>query len=124
VKIKEERGVVIVYVSLDIPAHATRTITLEPDTPREKIIVTMPQPLIEGQNTISLTDKNGEPLKSAYVIIDSKYYRPDGMGNVNIDLQRGIHTIEILQPGYDRYSSIVKVRGRIYLIEKFFGKAF
>jgi hypothetical protein len=120
VKIKEGTGIVTVYVRSDISAHATQTITIEPDTFREKIIVTVPRQLIEGQNTISIKDKNGKPLKNAYVIIDAKYYNPDAKGEVTVDLPRGIHKIEIRQPGYEIYNSILNVRGRIYLIEQFF----
>lgn len=123
VRAKADKERVILYVSTDISAHATQDITLEPDIPREKIVVTQPRQPIEGQITISIEDTNGNPLKNAYAIIDSKYYQPDAKGNVNIDLQRGIHKLEIRCPGYETYSSILNVKGRIYLIEQFFRNA-
>ena len=46
----------IVYVSTDISAHATKEIIIEPDIPREKIVVTLPQQPVEGQITISIKD--------------------------------------------------------------------
>jgi hypothetical protein len=123
VKTKAENNYAIVYVSTDISAHATQDIIIEPDTPREQIVVTMPRQPIEGQITISMEDTNGNPLKDVYAIIDSKYYQPDARGNVNIDLQRGVHKLEIRCPGYETYSSILNVKGRIYLIEQFFRNA-
>jgi hypothetical protein len=111
---------VILYVSTDISAHATKEITIFPSTHREKIVVTMPRQPIEGQITITIEDQSGNPLIDAYAIIDSKYYQPDAEGNVNIDLQRGIHTLEIQCPGYEIYSSTLNVKGKIHLIDQFF----
>jgi len=124
VKAKAEDNRVIVYVNTDIPAHDTREIIVEPAVPRKTIAVTMPSRLIEGQITISIGDKDGNPLTDAYAIIDSKYYLTDAKGNINIDLSRGIHMLEIRCPGYEIYSSILNVKGRIYLTEQFFRNPF
>lgn len=120
VKMEADNKSVILYVSTDISAHAARDITIVPDTPREKIVVTIPRQPIAGGITISLEDKNGKPLTDAYAIIDSKYYQPDEKGDVNVDLQRGIHSLEIQCPGYEVYTSTLNVKGRIYLLEQFF----
>ncbi len=124
VKTKAEDNRVIVYVSTDIPAHDTREIIIEPVVPRKTIVVTMPSRLIEGQITISIGDKDGNPLTDAYAIIDSKYYLTDAKGNVNIDL-RGVSTC--WRSGARDMKSIVQilnVKGRIYLIEQFFRNPF
>jgi hypothetical protein len=121
VKTETDTERVVLYVSTDISAHATHHISILPDTPREKIVVTMPRQPIEGGLTISLEDKNGNALTDAYAIIDSKYYKPDENGDVHIDLQRGVHTLEIWCPGYEIYTSDLNVKGRIHFIEQLFG---
>jgi len=120
VRTETDKDNVILYVSTDVPAHATQEIRIVPDTQRERIVVTMSRQLIEGQTIISIEDKNGNPLTDAYAIIDSKYYRPDGKGIVNIEFRRGIHSLEIQCPGYEKYTSTLNVKGRIYFIEQFF----
>jgi hypothetical protein len=119
VKTKVDTNSVIFYVSTDIPAYATRNIVIEPNPPREKMVVTMPRQPIEGLMTISIDDKTGSPLKDANVIIDSKYYQPNEKGNIDVDLRRGVHTLEILCPGYETYTQTLNVKGRIYLIQQF-----
>jgi hypothetical protein len=120
VRNETDKDNVILYVSTDVPAHTTQEIRIVPDTQRERIVVTMPKQPIEGQTTISIEDKNGNPLTDAYAIIDSKYYQPDEKGTVKIEFRRGIHTLEIQCPGYEKYTSTLNVKGRIYFIEQFF----
>ncbi len=110
---------VTLFISTDISEFATKEITIIPDAPREKITVMMPRQPVEGGLTISLEDKDGKPLTDAYAIIDSKYYQPDENGDVHLDLQRGVHTLEVQCPGYEIYSSYLNVKGRIYLFEQF-----
>jgi hypothetical protein len=110
---------VITYVSTDIPAFATQEITIEPESPRKRMVITIPQQPIEGSILITIKDETGKPLGDAEAIIDSKYYYPDKNGEVKIDLKRGIHYIEIQNPGYDTYSTTFRVKGRIYLLEQF-----
>jgi hypothetical protein len=121
VKTLVENNQVIVYVSTDIPSHTTKEITIEPESQREKIVVSIPKQPVEGQNTISIKDVLGNPLREADVIIDTKYYHPDLQGNVNVYFTRGIHTVRIQSPGYEEYSTILNVKGRIYLIEQYLG---
>jgi hypothetical protein len=118
-KTKTDKNHIIVYVSTDISAHATKEIKIIPQAPKEKIVVTMPQRLVEGVITISLKDTNGNPLPNADIIIDSKYYSPDAKGNINIKLMRGVHNVQILSPGFEPYDTILNVKGRIYMIEQF-----
>jgi hypothetical protein len=121
VKTKLDNETMFVYISTDILAHTTKNIIIEPEGSKEMIFVTIPRQPVEGITTISIKDIKGNSLKNADVIIDSKYYQPDANGNVQIDLKRGIHTIEILCPGFESYSSKINVKGRIYLIGQFFG---
>jgi hypothetical protein len=120
IKTKKDNNQIVVYASTDIPAYATKEITIEPDAPRQKIVVTMPLQPAEGPMTISIKDSEGNPLRDADVIIDSKYYSPDADGNVKIDATRGIHTVRIQYPGYETYSTNLNVKGRYSLIQQFF----
>jgi hypothetical protein len=120
VKTRADNNQVVVYASTDIPAHVTKEITIEPDVPRQKIIVTLPSQPAEGPMTISIKDSAGNPLRDANVIIDSKYYPPDANGNVNIDVTRGVHSVRIQYPGYETYSTTLNVEGRYSLIQQFF----
>lgn len=116
----EEDNNVFLYVSTDIPPHSSQEIVIEPDTPRKKIVADFPTPLVEGNIIFSVKDTNGKPLENTDITIDSTYHYADKEGKVAVDLKRGLHTIKIQSPGYETYSSIVKVRGKIYLIEQFF----
>jgi hypothetical protein len=118
VKTKADKDTVTLFISTDISAQASKIITVMPEVPREKITVTTPPQPIEGGITISIEDKNGNPLTDAYAIIDSRYYKPDEKGNVHIDLPRGVHTLEVQCPGYDVYNSFLNVKGRIYFFEQ------
>jgi hypothetical protein len=122
VKTKSENGQVIIYASTDILAHATKEITVKPDSPRDKIVVTMPQQPIEGGLRISITDTAGKPLQNADAIIDSKYYKPDPNGYVNVNLKRGVYLLKIQCPGFETQSSTLNVKGRFYVIEQIFKK--
>ncbi|MCX5844419.1 MAG: hypothetical protein NT022_11895 [Deltaproteobacteria bacterium] len=122
VKTIPENKSVIVYVRTDISSHTTKEITIEPEVQREKIVVTIPPQPVEGENTISMKDSEGSPLRDADVIIDAKFYHPGEQGNVIVYLTRGIHKLEIRSPGYEKYSSTLTVKGRIYMIEQYFNK--
>ena len=121
VNAKADHNKVVVYTSTDIPAYATKEITIEPDTPRQKIVVAMPTQLVEGTITISIADSAGNPLRYADALIDSKYYYSDVDGNIKIDLKRGVHTVQINYPGYETYDSTLNVKGRYAFIQTFFG---
>jgi hypothetical protein len=121
VNTKADNNQVVVYASTDIPAYATKEITIEPDTPRQKIVVTLPPQLAEGTMTISIEDSAGNPLRDADVLIDSKYYYSDADGNLKIDVTRGVHTVQIKYPGYETYSTTLNVKGRYAFIQQFFG---
>jgi len=119
VRTKTEDDTIIVYVSTDIPAHETKELTLEPADPRKTIVLTMPKQPIEGLVKISVKDITGKPLTGADVIIDTKYYHPDKNGDITIDFKRGVYSIKIRAAGFETYSTILNVKGRIYLIEQF-----
>jgi hypothetical protein len=122
VKTSVDNDRVILYISTDISAHTTKEITIEPSLPKEKLLVTLPQQPVEGQVSISIQDMNGNPLPEAYVIFDSKYYKPDEEGYVKIDSKRGLHNIQIRCPGFEKYSTTINVKGRIFAIEPFISK--
>jgi len=120
VKTSANNDKIIVYASTDIPAHTTKEIIIEPDVPREKIIVTLPHQPTEGRMNITIKDSNGHSIPDVDTIIDFQYYHPDTDGNVNIDLSRGFHTVLIQYPGYETYSTTMRVKGRYALIQQFF----
>ena len=120
VRTKPDSDNIIVYVSTDILAHDTKEITIEPADPRKTIVVTLPQQPIEGLVKISIKDITGKPLTKADAIIDTKYYQPDKNGDITIDFKRGIHSVQIENPGYETYRSTLNVKGRIFIIEQFF----
>ena len=120
VRTRAENDDVIVYASTDISAHASKEIIIESDTSPQIISVNLPIQPVEGPMTISLKDAAGNPLRDADVIIDLKYYHPDLSGEVKIEMTRGVHTIQIICPGYETYNTKVNVKGRYALIQQFF----
>jgi hypothetical protein len=121
VKTKNENNNVILYLSTDVAAHATKEIIIEPEAPREMMVVSLPHKPVEGKISFSIKDTKGKVLQNAEIIIDSKYYQPDAKGNVNVDLKRGVHKVQIQSPGYEPFISTFNVKGRIYLIQQLFG---
>jgi hypothetical protein len=123
VRTKPDGDNIIVYINTDIPAQGSKEITIKPAESKKTINVTMPQHPIEGQVTISVNDMAGNPLTGAEAIIDTKYYFPDKNGDIIIDMKRGIHTVQIQMPGYEKYNSKIDVKGRIYILESFFKRS-
>ena len=111
---------VVVYISTDIPAHGIKEITIRPADPKKTINVTLPQHPVEGEVQISIHDMAGNPLENAWAIIDTKYYFPDNEGDITINFKRGIHTVQIQNPGYETYNAELEVKGRIYELIAFF----
>ena len=82
------------------------------------------QPVIEGSNLITVRDEAGNPLNGVDVLVDSVYYTTDKTGTVHVDLGRGNHMIAIQAQGYKKSSSVLNVKGRIYVIEQLIGRPF
>jgi hypothetical protein len=61
-------------------------------------------------------------VENTDVRVDSRYYPVDEKGNVKIQLRRGLHELIVQSPGFEKYSSTLDVKGRIYLIEHYLGK--
>jgi hypothetical protein len=125
IRTKNGAGQSILYISTDIPGNSTKNIIIEPDVQRKSFVVEIPQqPIIAGSSIITVKDEEGNPLNDVDVIIDSDYYQTNINGAVSVDLQRGYHTIIIQSPGFEKYSSIINVRGRVFIIEQMIGKFF
>jgi len=125
IRTKNEAGQSILYISTDIPGNSTKNIIIEPDVQRKSFVVEIPQqPIIAGSSIITVKDEEGNPLYDVDVIIDSDYYLTNIDGAVRVDLQRGYHTIIIQSPGFEKYSSEINVRGRVFIIEQMIGKFF
>ena len=120
VKNKIDNNNQLVYVTTNLPAFSSKQIIINPEIKREKMVVKLPDKLVEGTVSISIKEENGNPLRTADVIVDSDYYQPDMNGNVDIVLKRGVHSIKVQNPGFETFSSDFKVRGRILLIEDLF----
>ncbi|MFZ0005598.1 MAG: hypothetical protein WAK45_06915 [Methanoregula sp.] len=114
VRMTQDNGNVILDISTDIPAYQTQEILVQPMEPRGKIIVNLPKHMTEGLLNIKLQDEAGEPLRNAEVIIDTKYYLANAQGEVDVNLNRGIHTIKIQCPGFETYQSNLDVKGRLF----------
>ena len=116
VRIKQEFNQSVLYIITDIPASSTKNITVEPDIPRKPLQVGIPQFPIEGDIEITVKDTEGNPLRAVDVLVDATYYQTDKNGAVHVDLNRGYHRITVRSAGYEKYSSVIRVRGRIYIL--------
>jgi len=114
VRIAQDSGNTIIWVSTDITAHQNQKIIVQPAELRQNIVVNVPKYPIEGPLHISLTDEKGQPLTNAEVIVDTRYYPSDENGGVTINLHRGVHTLQIQCPGFNTVRSSLNVKGRIY----------
>ena len=122
VRTKRNNNQTIVYIITDIPGDSTKNIIIEPDTPRKSFQLGIPQFPIEGTIEITVKDTTGNPLRDVDVILDSDNYQTDEKGTVHVDLKRGYHTITIQSAGYEKYSSIINVKGRVYIIPASIGE--
>jgi hypothetical protein len=111
VKTEVNNGTVSVYVSTDIPAHTTQTLVIKPDATRKSLNIQFPQFLSEGPMKITVSDEVGKPIKDAEVIFDTNFYRTGKDGTVTLNAHRGIYTIIVQSPGYEKYSNLIKVKG-------------
>jgi hypothetical protein len=113
VRTESNNSTEFVYVSTDIPAHATQNLIISPDTPRKSMNIKFPQFLSEGAMKITITDTEGKPIKDADVILDTDFYRTGKDGTVTVNARRGTYTIIIQSPGYEKYKNLIEVKGRM-----------
>jgi hypothetical protein len=116
VRIKKLNNQSILYINSEIPANSTKNIIVGPDIPRKSLKIGIPQFPVEGIIEITVKDEAGKPLPGVDVLVDATYYQTDENGTVRVNLNRGYYMITIKHPGYEDYSSIIWVKGRIYLI--------
>jgi hypothetical protein len=117
VRIKQGNNQSVLYIRTEIPANATKNIIIEPDTPRKSLQVGIPQFPIEGLTEITVKDEMGNPLPNVDVLVDyTKYYQTDKNGVVHVELNRGYHRITVKNPGYEKFSSLIQVKGRVFII--------
>ncbi len=125
IKKKCENDQCILYIRTEIPGYSTKNISIEPDMQRKSFRVEIPrQPVIEGSTIITIRDEEGNPLRNVDVIVDASYYQTDEKGAVHLDLERDYHKITVQSPGFEKYSSILNVKGRIYIIQQTIGEYF
>ena len=121
VRMTNDNDNVVLYVSTDIPAYQNKEVTVRPAEPEKKIAVIMPRSPVEGETKISIRDSKGDPLTRAEVIIDTNYYFPDSKGDVIVNLDRGTHSVQVQNPGFETYKSTVEIYGRYYALEHLLG---
>ena len=71
-----------------------------------------------------MKDEGGNLLSGVDVLVDTNHYQTDEKGTITVNLVRGYHKIAIQNPGYEKFSESVYVRGKIFLIEQIFGNIF
>jgi uncharacterized membrane protein len=120
VKTELVNNTVSVYVSTDIPAHTSQNLEISPDTPRKSLNIQFPPFLSEGPLKITVRDAEGNPIKNAEVILDTAFYRTGKDGTVTVNAHRGTYTIIIQSPGYEKYTNLIEVKGRIAQILQYF----
>jgi hypothetical protein len=120
VKTEKVNTTVSVYVSTDIPAHTTQNLVLTPDSPRKSLNVRFPPIISEGWLKIKVTDATGNPVRDAEVIFDTSFYRTGKDGTVNVDAHRGTYMVIIQSPGFEKYTNLIEVKGRIAQILQYF----
>ncbi len=104
----------------DIPAHTTQNLVITPDSARKSLNIQFPQIMSEGPMKITVTDAEGKPIKDAEVIFDTNFYRTGKDGTVTVNAHRGIFTIIIQSPGYEKYTNQIEVKGQLANILQYF----
>jgi hypothetical protein len=120
IKTEMNNSTEFVYVTTDIPAHTTQNLVIAPDSARKRLNIQFPKIISEGQMKITVTDTEGKPIKGAEVIFDTNFYRTGKDGTVTVNAHRGIFTIIIQSPGYEKYTNQIEVKGRLANILQFF----
>jgi hypothetical protein len=113
VKTEAGNGAESVYVSTDIPGHTTQNLVIKPDTARKSLYIQLPPFMSEGPMKITVKDADGKPIKDAEVIFDTNFYQTGKDGTVTVNAHRGIYTIIIQSPGYEKYINRIEVKGQL-----------
>ena len=113
IKTEMSNNTEFIYISTDIPAHTSQNLVIGPDIPRKSLFVQFPRFLSEGPIKISVMDAEDNPIKDAEVIFDTNFYRTDKSGTVTLNAHRGMYTIIIQSPGYEKYTQLIEVKGRL-----------
>ena len=101
-----------IFVSTDLAGNSEETIFLEPSIPRREFQINM-SGIRQGWNQISITDKEGEPVYKAKIILDNVIYITNEKGEANIELLRGDHLMSIEKEGFLSVKYPIKVKGWI-----------
>jgi uncharacterized membrane protein len=121
VKTQKDNGTEFIYVSMDIPAHSSQNLIITPDSARKPLYVQFPKFISEGPMVLTVMDDEGKPLQNAEVIFDLNFYRTGKDGTVIVNAPRGMYTLIIQSPGYEKYSKLIEVKGRFANIIPIFG---
>ncbi|RLI90217.1 MAG: hypothetical protein DRO95_06605 [Candidatus Altiarchaeales archaeon] len=109
-----------IYVATNLSAMEDKTVMIEPNITKSEFIVDLPKIPIEGKIKISVMDADRSPVSDAIVRINDVIYRTDENGAVEVDLDRGMYNVKIEKPGFKTKTFDLEVRGRIYILYKFF----
>lgn len=107
----------IVYISVDLEEHETKTISIKPGHSKKKLSVEIPDSLKEGMVTIVVRDNEGEPIENALITIDDQPYTTNEYGNVSMDLRRGSYELTVEKAGYLKETLNIDVRSYFSAIE-------
>jgi hypothetical protein len=98
-RVEREYDTCILYTSLSLEALEEREVKIVPNITREEFSRQIPV-LYEGSNTITVRDADGNPVRSASLIVDEKRVTTDEKGEASFSTNRGMHQVVLEKAGF------------------------
>ncbi|GAB7016045.1 peptidase associated/transthyretin-like domain-containing protein [Methanogenium cariaci] len=108
----------ILWISVDLEAHQSKTISVRPSLTKKKLFIDIPDSLKEGMVKIIVRDDKGQPMKNARITIDDMPYTTSGYGNVSLYLRRGSYELTVEKAGYLKETLNIDVNSYFSVLEE------
>jgi hypothetical protein len=105
----------VVYVSFDLKANENKEIIVEPNISRKLFKLDLSN-IYEGDSYILIRDQEGNPVHKAIVYVDAQRFESNHKGEIQLNIRRGVHRINVEKPGFVPEYCEIEVKGKIYKI--------
>lgn len=113
VRTDEDLEKCILYVASDIEAGESKEIVIEPALTRRRFGIDFSK-LYHGTNLMEILDDEGNPVKEAFVTIDTRTYKSNEEGEVSFYVRRGVHNISVEKPGFRSRQVYIDIKSKIF----------
>lgn len=117
-KVVKEMSQNILYISVNLDQHESKSITVKPSHKKTNLHVEIPDALKEGTVKIVVKNDEGQPIENALIIIDDQPYTTNEYGNVSMYLRRGAYELTVEKAGYQKNTLNIEVKSYFSVFEE------